>query len=545
MDSSKKNYKKLFALAVLILAFVLIGISSAFQAAAEPNAVTKSSASLRAGAGSYHEVIKTLSSGTKVTIVGKEMSWYKVVVNGTTGYITEPLINVTDPMITWQYKTVKKNYEKLASYTSYYSRADADRNYNIELGGFKNSKIIKSGASFSFNRNTGNSNLESNGWREAHVIINQEYAMGIGGGLCQVSSTIYSAVKQLNKIKILERHPHSRPVGYVPVSGEAMINYGSSDQRWRNDYSYDIFLNVTVNLVEGSITATVYKIGPPVDDPAPTTVPKATPKPTPTPTPTPAPVFVKVDGEPLTFDVPPTMIDDRVYIGIRALFEKLGYTVEYNDETKAITMVRIDEKSIVEPEVEPTVIPSVDPNNENAAVDANGVTIDVAVTEGVVTEGVVTEGAVTENAQPVLPDGTVFHDADILRLEKGAESEYVIRERGGVSTFIAIPYKIHNVEGRTMFSVRFAAELAGLDIDWDDATRTVLLTTPAPIVATPEPTEMPPAETALAETPPAVEPPQPIVDIPQEGSLPASDETQSDIYTDAPSPIPTPSVSTS
>ena len=63
----------------------------------------------------------------------------------------------------------------------------------------------------------------------------------IGGGICQVSSTVYNAVKNAG-LTVLERHPHSMPVHYLPLGLDAAISKGSKDLRFRNDYSAPVIL---------------------------------------------------------------------------------------------------------------------------------------------------------------------------------------------------------------------------------------------------------------------------------------------------------------
>ncbi|MDR1538293.1 MAG: VanW family protein [Clostridiales bacterium] len=281
-----------------------------------PNAVTTSAANMRSRAGICFNVIKTLSAETAVTIEGKELGWFKVEAGGTIGYITDTLLKVTDPKIAEQYNPVKSNYQKLSSYTTRFSASDVNRNHNMELGGYKNNVIVKSGASFSFNKNTGNSTTTANGWRESIILVNSVRTKGIGGGICQCSSTIYSAVKQVSKLTILERHPHSVPVGYVPVANEAMVNYGTSDFRFRNDNSFDIFTFTAIDHAAGALTSSIYRINP---------IQQTNPS-------------VEVDGKRLSFNVPPTIIDSRVYVEMRSIFEFLGFSVSYEPASKATSM---------------------------------------------------------------------------------------------------------------------------------------------------------------------------------------------------------------
>jgi hypothetical protein len=159
------------------------------------------------------------------------------------------------------------------------------------------------------------------------ILVGGKRARGVGGGICQCASTIYSAVKQVSGIKIVERHPHSVPVGYVPVSGEAMVNYGTSDFRFRNDNKFEMFIHAVTDHASGALTASVYKTEPP---------------------PSAAKPSVVLDGKPLTFDVPPTIIDNRLYIEIKPLFERLGYAVSYNESTRESRLTRGGESLILE-----------------------------------------------------------------------------------------------------------------------------------------------------------------------------------------------------
>ncbi len=107
-----------------------------------------------------------------------------------------------------------------------------------------NGTTIHAGESFSFNSIVGKSTT-SKGYQEADVIINGEKKQGLGGGNCQVSSTIYNAVLQTSGLVVTERHPHGKPVAYVEKDHDAAISYGSMDLKFRNDTGYDIKLYVS------------------------------------------------------------------------------------------------------------------------------------------------------------------------------------------------------------------------------------------------------------------------------------------------------------
>jgi uncharacterized protein YraI len=243
------------ALGVAVIFFVAI-----FPTTADTGAKTTGTVNVRSGAGMIYGSVGSLREGTSVEIVAHEMSWYKINANGLSGYVSDKLVEITNPALKEKVSYVKSDYELLSSYTSFFETSVYKRNYNIEKSAYLCYREINPGERFSLNKNTGNSASAADGWQEATVISNGEYEIGIGGGICQTSSTIHSAVRQLKELTILERHPHSKPVGYVPVVNEAMVSYPSSDFRFRNDYDFPIVIFADVDHTKGSITAYVYKV---------------------------------------------------------------------------------------------------------------------------------------------------------------------------------------------------------------------------------------------------------------------------------------------
>lgn len=84
--------------------------------------------------------------------------------------------------------------------------------------------------------------------------IMQEY----GGGKCQVSSTLFNAVKDLSGIEIVERHEHSSYVPYVPEGDDAAVAYGSVDFKFKNNNSYPI--KIMANATEDEVSITILKM---------------------------------------------------------------------------------------------------------------------------------------------------------------------------------------------------------------------------------------------------------------------------------------------
>ncbi len=139
----------------------------------------------------------------------------------------------------------------VASYTTYFNRADLGRNKNIELSARAiHNVIVGSGDYFSFNTIVGPRD-EANGYQPAPEIINKKVVMGIGGGICQTSSTLFNAVDQI-PVKYVERHHHSLDVGYVPKGRDATVSYDTLDFRFQN--SNDVPFLIKANYGENSLT---------------------------------------------------------------------------------------------------------------------------------------------------------------------------------------------------------------------------------------------------------------------------------------------------
>ena len=102
-----------------------------------------------------------------------------------------------------------------------------------------NETIIQTGETFSFNQTVGKPTAEK-GYKEASVIIDHKTEKGIGGGNCQVSSTLYNAVLAIPSLIVTERHEHGKDVTYVPDGKDAAVSYGSLDLKFRNDTGYNI-----------------------------------------------------------------------------------------------------------------------------------------------------------------------------------------------------------------------------------------------------------------------------------------------------------------
>lgn len=138
-------------------------------------------------------------------------------------------------------ETLKSRLVKLSSYqTVSYNTANGTSNMQISLEAC-NGSIIEPGEEWSFNDCTGDSNLESLGYKPASVILEGKIVDGIGGGICQSSSTIYNAAIRAD-LDIEERHNHQWPSDYVPTGLDATIDYPNLDLKLSNPTDYQVFL---------------------------------------------------------------------------------------------------------------------------------------------------------------------------------------------------------------------------------------------------------------------------------------------------------------
>ncbi len=134
---------------------------------------------------------------------------------------------------------------ELGSYrTSLADRTEAQRHNIRQASMALNGVVVEPGETFSFNEAVGPRTAER-GYREAPAYMERDLVTSIGGGICQVSSTLYNAAT-LSGFVIVERHPHSRRVASVPPGRDATVWYGMSDLRFRNGSSTPVRLAVRV-----------------------------------------------------------------------------------------------------------------------------------------------------------------------------------------------------------------------------------------------------------------------------------------------------------
>ena len=151
--------------------------------------------------------------------------------------------------------------EEVSSYTTRFTNTEstANRTHNIKLiCDILNDGVVGAGGSWSFNDRAGERTAER-GFLGAGAIIDNEYTDDVGGGICQVATTIFNAVYD-SGLPIDKRTNHSLYIDSYPAGRDAAVSWPDLDLVWRNDTSSDILLRLTYT--DDSITATLYGVDP-------------------------------------------------------------------------------------------------------------------------------------------------------------------------------------------------------------------------------------------------------------------------------------------
>lgn len=144
---------------------------------------------------------------------------------------------------------------EISSYSTYYQTSNTTRTTNINNAVSRlNNLVIPDGATFSFNQVVGKRTVLA-GYEAAKVVQGDEFVDGLGGGICQVSSTIFQAALRAN-LDITVRACHSLEISYVPLGGDATVQWNSQDFQFKNNSGSDLRLSVYAN--NGTLTCTVF-----------------------------------------------------------------------------------------------------------------------------------------------------------------------------------------------------------------------------------------------------------------------------------------------
>ena len=144
---------------------------------------------------------------------------------------------------------------RLSTYTTRFNTGDVGRSKNVALAAEKiNGTVLVDGAEFSYNEIVGERTIEQ-GFQIAKVYSGGQAVDGVGGGICQVSTTLYNAVLYAN-LEVVSRRNHQLPVHYVPLGQDATVVYGQTDFKFRNNSGHPVKIVASTN--QGELTVSIY-----------------------------------------------------------------------------------------------------------------------------------------------------------------------------------------------------------------------------------------------------------------------------------------------
>ena len=178
-------------------------------------------------------------------IINQEAEKYTIPLNITKAEIT--ISDIDSNAFRYQVSRFSTNYDP-----GYFSRVK-----NLQLAAGKiDGIVLKAGEEFSFNKVVGKRTIEA-GYQDAKIFLNGEVVDGTGGGICQISTTLYNAVLLAN-LEITDRRNHNYTTSYVKAGRDATVVYGAIDFKFKNNREYPIKISSSVS--GGVVTFTIYGI---------------------------------------------------------------------------------------------------------------------------------------------------------------------------------------------------------------------------------------------------------------------------------------------
>ena len=164
---------------------------------------------------------------------------------------------ITKPNVTIDQIGTEAFPDQLSTFTTRYDASDRDRSTNLRLACEKiNGTVIMPGETFSYNATLG-PRTSAAGYKNAKVYENGQVVDGIGGGICQISSTLYNAAL-MSDMEIVERRNHQFVTSYVGAGRDATVVYGSTDFRFKNTRTYPV--RIVASAKNGVTTVSIFGI---------------------------------------------------------------------------------------------------------------------------------------------------------------------------------------------------------------------------------------------------------------------------------------------
>ena len=164
---------------------------------------------------------------------------------------------ITKPNITIDKIGSQAFPDQLATFTTRFDVSDVDRSTNLRIACQKiNGKVVLSGDTFSYNKALG-ARTAAAGYKNGKIYSGGEVVDRIGGGICQISSTLYNSVLLAN-LQIVERRNHQFVTSYVGAGRDATVVYGVTDFKFKNTRQYPV--RIVASAQNGIATVSIYGI---------------------------------------------------------------------------------------------------------------------------------------------------------------------------------------------------------------------------------------------------------------------------------------------
>lgn len=155
-------------------------------------------------------------------------------------------LNIIRPNVTTNMIGTEAFPDMLSTFSTRYAASNRNRTTNLMLAANKiNGTVLMSGETFSYNKVVGARTIAA-GYKEAPIYVEGRVEDGLGGGICQITSTLYNAVIYAN-LEITQRTNHQFVPSYVTASRDATVVYGALDFQFKNNRNYPIKLVCSVS----------------------------------------------------------------------------------------------------------------------------------------------------------------------------------------------------------------------------------------------------------------------------------------------------------
>ena len=221
---------------------------------------TKNETHVRKSMSDQDEDWVVLKPGTRVSLWHITDGWGIVIYMRNYGYIQ--MTDLTELVPVSPTDTPVREDTPIGAYTSFYKMTDSEANigriHNIANAASRLSRTLQPGEELNYNKQVGPFR-GTNGYEKAPVLVNGTTTLGYGGGVCQVSSTIYNVLLQLPGITVLQRRPHG-PSGasYLPHGVDAASGGTNLNLRFRNDYDFPVRIEAE-SKGDGALFMAIYR----------------------------------------------------------------------------------------------------------------------------------------------------------------------------------------------------------------------------------------------------------------------------------------------